>query len=246
MVSEKVFCLDPSCFTSTKKLAGLHKILHELKIKGNGEFTIYVPTELYNIIILQPDQKFPLLKKLLHGWIGFAESRYWFLDMHNHSEYVHYIRKLFEEYKIIPAKEIIGNVEQLGEHSIHRADVIKTLGKKGEVIFEMMAVSSELAKARIISFGQKTISLIAKLGVPVIIAPSKFKKKIKERAEISWLLLISSYLITTHGATEFLNNYEIENLPLTIVEIGSLGLLLIADGSKDPSKNKRKKKSGSK
>lgn len=244
MNNENTFCLDPSCFVSPKKLEGILEVLSELKKEVHGELKIYVPTQIYENLKSLSINRFLTLKETIQGWIGFGESNFWFGEREEYSErYITNVRKLFEQYNPIPASKVVGDVEKLGEHSLLRSDVLMILKKKGEMIFEMMAISSERVRGRIISFGQRTISMISKLGVPIIMAPSKFKKRIKERSGIRWLLLISSFLTTTHGVSQFLANYELANLPLTLAEIGGLGILLIADGSKDSSPKRKKRKS---
>jgi len=227
---DNIFCLDPSCFTSLKRWKDTLEVLDELT-KIRPSIMVYLSSELHDTIMLQPDDKFPKLLRTLEEWLAPRQQhimKNW--DSKTKDEYVLTTRKFIETYSPKKPSSDIKKLEKIGSNSIHRSDVIDKIGEiAGGMLFEMMALSSEVG-AKIISFGTRTSSLIGIMGTPIIRGWSKFKHKIKESRGIKGTLGFMIFAMSTDKAHHFLQNYQIQHFPLTLQEIGTLGLLIIADG----------------
>ena len=97
----------------------------------------------------------------------------------------------------------------------------------GEIIIEMLAMAYKL-KALILSFGERSLKLVSKLGVPIIRATSTLKEDIKRRGKIRRALRISGYALSFDVVRILTAQLGLSLLPFQ-KDIG-LGLILVADG----------------
>lgn len=231
MKTSDVFCLDPSCFTSLNRWKDTLEVLEELQTI-HSSITVYLSSELYYTIMLQPEEKFSQLLITLEEWLS-PRQKHVMREFDNvqKDEYVETTRKFISKYNPKKASILVEGVKKIGTESIHLEDVIAIFGvTTGQMLFEIMALSASQTTAKIISFGKRTSSLISRLGTPIISARSDFKHKIKDKKKIRSALGFMIFVMSTDSVHKFMQNYQIQNLPLTIQEIGTAGLLFIADG----------------
>jgi hypothetical protein len=197
--------------------------------------SVYVPTDIYDVIILDLEQKFLKLPSVLEGWLRpDIEKNVTSMNRSQKENYRSIMQKILEEFQPIPAKFVVGNVSKLGTESIHKEDVINVFGRiKGRIMFEIMAVSSQF-NAKIIAFGRKTASLVSKLGITIIESPSRLKHELKERHGIRTGLVIMLFAMGMQEVQNFINTYQLENFPLSLASTTSLaafGVWMIGDGT---------------
>ncbi len=164
-MNSNVFCIDASCFLNLQKQRDLLRIIKELQNKNPNPVEIYLPTHIYNAIMLTPDRKFLQLNEILKDWkesnfdLKFSEEE--------KDEYVNNTRKFLFEYNPKPVPEKISNSEKLGSESIFKKDVVSKFGKiVGDIIWDTISASEKLGGS-IISFGEKTISMLSDFGSKV-------------------------------------------------------------------------------
>lgn len=231
---ENSFCLDPSCFVTLQRLDDTLKVLEEMKKIGSIS-SVYVPTDIYRVIILDLEQKFLKLPYVLEGWMrSDIEKNVTNMNQSQKENYRSVMQRLLKEFQLEPAKFVTGNISKLGIESIHREDVINMFGRiSGNILFEVMATSSQI-NAKIIAFGRKTASLVRKLGVTIIESPSRLKHELKERKGIRTGLVIMLFAMGMQEIQSFINTYQLENFPLSLASAASLaafGVLMIGDGT---------------
>jgi len=226
--NEQIFCLDPSCFVSLNGLKDTKEVLDELS-STKPIFTVCIPTQIYNTIILPPEQKFQELPSVIDEWFDEEKSNVKNIDYKSREDYVFLMRDLLDRYRPIPITNLIDDVKKIGKDSIYRDDVIKKFRNIGKTLFEILAVSSE-RNATIIGFGEKTVSFIKKLGSIIKKGKSKFKGRIKSVRGIGSALVFMHFFMDMDKVNQFLHDYQISDLPLTTTEIITLGLLIIGNG----------------
>jgi hypothetical protein len=147
------YCLDPSCFTSVQNLQATFNILGSLGDYVN-DFTIYIPSKIYDVITLPPEAKFPQLRPLIQDWIEDKEvNPITTLNSEKQMEYVEITRSTL--------------------------DLVSRFGNRvADLLFEEIKLSSELL-AKIICFGQKTIQLLMDFGISITSAIVYLKNRLK-------------------------------------------------------------------
>jgi hypothetical protein len=231
VINDNVFCLDPSCFTSLKRWKETLEVLDELR-NIHSSVIVYISSELYDTIMLPPKEKFERLPITLKKWLSPLQySNMIMLNERDKDEYVYTTRKFIQEYDHRKAGSSVGDIRKIGNESIYLDDVITAFGMTaGTILFEMMALSSSQIQAKIISFGKRTSSLISRLGTPIMSARSALKHRIKDNKNIRGVLGFMIFAINTDSVHQFMQNYQILNLPLALHDVGTAGLLFIADG----------------
>lgn len=212
MHEEDSICLDPSCFVSLEKLRDMKHFLNE--IKDNPFFKVYVPSEVYETINLSPEEKFRKLPPLIADWIIKDEKEnIKSIDRETKEDYVYVMREFFNLHKPRPATELIKNITKIGKESLYLDDLIKKFGKRsGKILFEIAAISSEY-HAKILAFGEKTISFFRDVGTRIVKGTSTVKKNIKERARIRTPINIMMYFfVPAKTIYEFIDYYQIHGV----------------------------------
>jgi hypothetical protein len=192
-------------------------------------FTICIPTQIYNTIILPPEQKFQELPSVVGEWFDEEKNNVRNIDLRSRENYVFLMRDLLDRYRPVPITNLVDDVKKIGKDSIYRDDVIKKFGSIGKTLFEILTVSSE-RNATIIGFGEKTISFIRQLGSVIKKGKSKFKERIKSIRGIGSALVFMHFFMDMDKVNQFLQDFQISELPLTTTEIITLGLLIIGNG----------------
>lgn len=228
------FCLDPSCFVTLQRLDDTLKVLEEMKKIGPFS-TVYIPTDVYDVIVLDIEQKFLKLPSVLEGWLrSDIKKNVTNMNQHQKESYRSIMQRLLEKFQPKPAKFVAEDISKLGTESIHREDVINMFGRiKGKILFEIMAVSSRF-NAKIIAFGRKTASLVSKLGITIIESPSRLKHELKRRQGIRTGLVIMLFAMGMQEIQSFINTYQLENFPLSLasaVSLAAFGVWMIGDGT---------------
>ena len=222
----KYLCLDPSCFVSLENLKNVSNLLHEF---NQNKFHVIIPTNVYDVIILQPDEKFANLPSILNDWLK-EENHINKMTKFERDEYVNTMRNLLMTYQPSPAKGFVRDLEKIGDKSIYKNSLIEKLGRiTGEILFEVMTVSSEY-KAQIVALGEKTFDLMQKMGTEVKRGVSKTKKELKNRARIRTPLLIAMLFMEGHGMLEFIQSFEIEGFLFNPKIIPPAGIIILANG----------------
>lgn len=209
------------------------KTLDELA-KTEPHVEVYIPTDIYYTIILEPEQKFRELPSVIEEWLLLNPKN----DIREMSEkqrsnYVDTMREILEKFQPTAAKTVVEGITKLGTESIHREDVIELFGRiKGKIVFEIMTVSTNL-KAKIIGFDRKTASLLSKLKVTVIEASSKLKHEIKTNRRIQTGLVIMLFAMGLSEVQEFINTFQLDPFPFALTStasLGAFGVLMIGNG----------------
>jgi hypothetical protein len=232
-MKKRFLALDPSVFTSVGRLEDMLKVLRvskETLIAERAE--VILPSFLFHGLKRILDGKYSEeLYEIYRAWLPFypkdhveAIVRQQAMD----KRYRELLESFFKEYAPSPAEEHVRNVERIGKGSIRKYNVREILGKiVGNVVFEMLATADKL-KALIISFGQRILTLISRIGVTILRAKSDLKKKIKRHSRVRHALRFTGYALSFDVARVLMNTLGIPQLPFPN-DIG-LGLLLVANG----------------
>jgi len=228
-MDEEIICLDPSCFTSLEKLRDAKHLLNEMR-DDNPFLKVYIPTSIYYTILKSPPEKFRELPSLISDWIDEKERKNirstnkQILD-----DYVFVMREFLELHSPKPAKELVGTLTKIGKESVYLDDLRRRFGDvRGQILFEIMAVSSEY-KAKIIALRDVTFALLRQIGTEIKRGSSKLKKEWKKRAALRSSLLIAMIFMDTQGMLEFIKHWDIEGFSFNPVFIPAAGLILIAN-----------------
>jgi hypothetical protein len=228
-----IYTLDPSCFSTLGRLTDTLKALDSLRAGGN--LYIYIPKIIYDIVILEPAEKFRRLPEIIEDWIdkeeGDAINQ---LNKAERTKYVSIMRTILEKFEPHSFSFIDEGDDKIGENSIKLFELIKNFGKNtGSIIFEVIASSVNL-KSIIISFGKKTSDHMRRFGSKVVEAHSKFKEILKKKSGVKRGLNIMQCVMSLNLARQFLEttqtNFDIESLAGDSLAIASLGLLIVGNG----------------
>jgi len=212
MANSDIFCLDPSCFTTLEELINTTQFLNE--IKKYDQIEVYVPTRIYETINLPPEEKFKKLPSLIGDWIDIQEyDNIVAIRDNEKEEYVHAMQNLLRSFAPLPVNKLIGNIEKIGEESLHLHKLKEQFGKFcGEILFEMAAISNECS-AKILAFGEKTISFFTRIGSRIEKGASRVKKQIKKKARIRTPMNIMMYFFVPSPAViTFIQEFQIQGL----------------------------------
>lgn len=231
------FCLDPSCFISLETLEDTFSTLKVIR-QLEGDAIIYLPTNLYDTVMLDPEAKFRKLPSLVSEWIYPGNHTIITeLDSEGRERYVSVMRQILSTFTI-QSFSYIGESktgdDKIGNESIHLKDLVTKFRKDvANILFDMLSLSVDL-KSKIISFGNKTIELVRKIGTVVREGRSEFKIKLKDKAGIKRGLKIMQCFMALPFVHDFLKQYQIpidvSTLAPEAVAIASFGLLIIGDG----------------
>ena len=225
---QEYLCVDPSFFAGVNRLETLPQVLDSLK---QTDSKIVLSSELRSLFPskndfnekISPDSNFvKLLKKWNSNFDANAESEL--------SSLQEMAQEFFTNYRPIFADDIIVDLEKIGPQSIHLSNVIDRLGNLvGNTIFELMAVSYE-KHGIILSYGRKPISLIRKITSPALEGYSNMKHRLIMSGNAPKTLKIIGVFFDAMAANDFVDHFEIAEMPIPLQDIGNLGLALIADG----------------
>lgn len=228
-MTERILVLDPSLFTSTGRLRDSLKVLSVLREES---VKVVLPSILMdNLKALLAGKEPENLYTIYRTWLPFyPRDHIVAIVKHQMTDKNHLdgLRAFFEEFSPIAAREYIGDVERIGEHSIRRDEVLKKLGKiVGQIAFEMLAISHRL-KAWIIGFGTRIYTLLSRIGIKISEAKSNLKKYIKRHSRVRRSLRIAGFALSLSTAKLLLIGLGLSEA-LLIEDIGA-GLLLVANG----------------
>lgn len=227
----EIICLDPSCFISLERLRDTKNFLDEFS--GSNELKIYIPTEINRTVNLQPNMKFQKLPTLIEDWLEDEQYDIRKINQVEKNEYVNIMRQILYQYYPKPVDELIGNLKKTGTNSLYLDQLIERFGKsRGKIMFEIAAISNEY-KAKIIAFGEKTVSLFINFGTKSFRGISEIKKKIKDKARIKTPLnIMMYYFVPAESIYKFIHDFQIQGIEglLNPTLLIPLGYFLIANG----------------
>lgn len=228
-----MLCLDPSCFVTLQRLEDTLKTLDELTRK-EPQAEIYIPTDIYDVIMLEPKLKFRELPSVIKEWLLlYSKDDIRGMGDEQKGKYVDTMREILGRFRPSPAKIVADDIKKLGTESIHRGDVIDLFGNiRGKILFEVMTVSSKL-NAKIVAFSRKTASFLRKMKITIIESSSKIKHEIKTNRGIQTGLLIMLFAMGLSEVQEFVNDFRLEPFPFALTSTASLsafGVLMIGNG----------------
>lgn len=223
--------IDPSSFTSIRKIDALLHILDQIKfhLTKDGELKVVLPTSLFYSLKLRDPRK---MTDIFISWLPFR-SKYWVenhtIKLVENNEYRRLLDVFFIEYNPIPAREFVGGMDKIGEKSIFRRELEEKFRFiVGNIIFELVAVSSKL-DALIICLGERTISFFERIGQPILRAQSRFKERIRRHERIHSGIRMIGYALTAQAVGKFIRFLEMDNPEIRVLGVGA-GLIIIGDG----------------
>ena len=222
-------CIDPSCLCSERRINSLIKLLKT--IEEHRRIKVVLPTTIYEIIIGK-ERDLKTKEKIGKTWKAFSMEYKpdFFEEVFLNKKMLDQLGDTLSLFNLLPASELVPEREKIGKESIYKKDVLKKLGiVVGKIVWEMMSISERM-RVSIVTFGEKTPSLISRLGVPILKGHSAYKKAVKKKAKIQTPLRFMIYITSVRAFNEFVGIYEIEPVPLTVAEVGALGLLIVANG----------------
>ena len=239
---QKYICVDPSFFTSTKRLDSLPSVLRELK---NDDSKVVIPSFLRPLFDLDEHQNDldgvnPEILNFLHGWDpsfkkttndNFQSLRQRIMNFQD--EFFSNLAFSEQVANEIQANEIQANeIREVGRESpFSKQHIIKRLGKKnGKTIFEFMKIGTK--NGIIVSYGRKLISYIRKIKMSTSEGFSNLKHKMIASGRAPELLKIVAFVFTATALNDFITGFEIMNMPfIGENEVIESGLGIIANGN---------------
>jgi transposase-like protein len=221
--------IDPSPFLSLRSLEDLEKIL------SDGTFVykdIFLPKLLHEALysIIRNRSKLEELEEIFRGWLPISSreySKYIIQGLIENENYVNKLALVFDKFKFRAYTE---EKEKIGEDSVYFRYVVERLRNRtiSKIIYDILSASQR--GAWIITLSRKTIFLVGKIGTTVLTAPSEVKQTIKQNLQIRRVLNIASWSLAITGSIlDLANFFRLPLLPLP-ASVGSLGILVVADG----------------
>jgi len=224
-------CIDPSCLGSERRVFELADLLRTVK-EERRQIKLVLPTTVYDILTGRnfgfKDGFMDIAKK----WGGFTVGHALDSSKHTslHERVLSELKDVLDSFGLSSISALVPHREKIGKNSIFRNDVLKKLGRcVGEIVWEMMSFSERMG-ASIISFGEKTMSLISSVGVSTLKWHSEYKKTVKERAGIKSTLKFMRLVMYPALFAHIVADYEMGDWPPIAEGIGGFGLLMVADG----------------
>jgi hypothetical protein len=221
--------LDPSCFVSVSHLRDMVQILKE----GFPRAKVALPTYLQKELILMMRHKNEVyLSEILRAWLPPRTKTFAVplaRGLPRDREYLTLLRKFFAKFQPIPVRNVIGDIEHLGEESLDKSTVLEKLGfAVGDIVFELLALSFK-AQSYIVMFWDSMANLVVKIGVKVIRGPSKLKLEVKKRARVRKALRICGYALSLDAVKQIIAYLIMGHVSIPFGDIG-VGLLVLANG----------------
>jgi len=220
--------IDPSPFISKARLEDLLKVLSSEQFKGKS---ILLPTLLYDSLDSVVKRKARKeVVEVFRGWLPFYSKEHVeliFKSLSKDEEYVKMLERFFKEFNVRRFR----GAEKIGRESIYLDEVKEKLRNStiGQMIFDILAASDR--EAWIISFGNRTINLVERLGTTIQTHSSQVKNEIKKNLRIRRNLKIA---IWTLRATTFVSAFaRLFGLPISLppeITITQFGIMIVADG----------------
>jgi len=242
MSREELFITtDPYTFASVERLEALKRALRAISEICNCKVKVIIPTLLYEDLKVLKEGELKKIEELPLFRFFFIPPR-----IERINRLVSTIRQFFDEFKPESAHEYIKEVKEVGpvtREYIERGllDVRREfwrypemrlpIGWLSSVMFDYFALTYKL-EALIISFRREFVNILQKLKIAVLVAHSKFKTTVKERAGIirDDLIIIGAAL-TMDALRRLIEQFNFDNLPITIAEyLAGKILVVVADG----------------
>ncbi|ADB58803.1 hypothetical protein [Archaeoglobus profundus] len=231
---------DPYTFTSAEGLESLKRALRAISEICNCKVRVVIPTLLYRELEVLKEgeiEKSILLRPfLIPRRIGIVRM----------IQLIPVLRQFFYEFKPESAHKYIEEVKEVGpvtrryiEVELLRVrrellgypEMRLPIGWLSSLIFDYLALTHRLG-ALIVSFRRRFVDILQKLKIAVLVAHSRFKTAVKERARIVRRdLIIIGTALTRDALERLINQFNFDNLPITIAEyLAGKVLIIVADG----------------
>lgn len=230
MIGERVsLVIDPSPFMSKKRLRDLLKILD---MQPFVKKRIILPKPLFVGLTSLVKGGKPEAREELIGvfrfWLPFYPIEHVQIIVKGLAEDREYVAMLTAF--LLKTSPYSGG-DKIGGDSIYLREIIERLRNStvGQIVFEILAASQR--GAWIISFGEKTINLVRRVGVHVLIAPSRLKQSIRANLRIRRNLRISTWGLTTVGlVSDFARSFGLATHLPPGLGVTQFGIMVVADG----------------
>lgn len=203
------------------------KVLHA--ISEHRDIKVVLPTKVYDML-LGGNHYDDVWRKIVRTWKPFSFGVFSDIFPIQDKEYYSHLIEYLRSFQVMSVREFGPYPDKVGEKSIFKKDIFKKFGSVvGDVIWDTISICNKM-NATVIAFGEKTIQLFSKFGIAIMKGYSKYKKGIKSKTKIQTALRFLIFVISVRAFEVGVQNYEIEGIPLTIPEMGALGILLVANG----------------
>ena len=236
----KYFILDPSFFTSVKRLKEAFLVLDD--IFQNDAIVIKKPkvvlaSALRGINYVHEEKIIPELQDVLVRW-GLPKKK--FLSLFT-QEYDQLWRKLLHDYDITFADDLVGNTEKIGENSLERVrdffDKIKN-AHVAKTVWEQVAccnlnlILNDEPHTWIICRSKHLPNILSeKIKLPIIEGTSRVKASIKEHHRLHGTLRFLCHNMQSEPLEQFIADTDITTIPLPLGTLAiETGLVVVADG----------------
>ena len=235
----KYFILDPSFFTSVKRLKEAFLVLDD--IFQNDAIVIKKPkvvlaSALRGINYVREDEMSTELQDVLATWSRLSRKKIPSLFT---QEYDQLWRKLSQTYDITFADELVGNTEKIGENSIFRQDFFNKIRNAhvAKTVWEQIAccnlnliLNDEPHTWMICRSKQLPNILSEKIKLPMLEGTSRVKASIKEHHRLHGTLRFLCHNMQSEPLEQFIADTDITTIPLPLGALAETGLVIVADG----------------
>ena len=247
---KEYICVDPYFFTREKRCKKLSSTLNDLRDKnskfvipsffketfrsamghGNYELRLADSDSSQNDREYMDDEVVKVLQEL-DGTFNTEKNNY-------HSFWKR-IKDFVSEFSmdIIYSDELTAELLKNRSLPIKLTDIVKRLGTKtqqlGETIYHFVATCFG-KNGIIVSYGEKLLRLMKKVGFAIFFGHSIFKHKMIEKGIAPQLLKISSVVFSAAVASQFSGEFSFVGIPADMFAImPKAGLLIIGNGDTD-------------
>ena len=235
----KYFILDPSFFTSVKRLEETFLVLDD--IFQNDAIVIKKPkvvlaSALRGINYVHEEKIIPELQDVLARW-GLSKKNYQSLFT---QEYDQLWRKLLHDYDITFADDLVGNTEKIGENSLEKArDFFNKIRNihVANTVWEQIAccnlnfILNDEPHTWIICRSKQLPNILSeKIKLPMLEGTSRVKASIKEHHRLHGTLRFLCHNMQSEPLEQFIADTDITTIPLPLGALAETGLVIVADG----------------
>ena len=235
----KYFILDPSFFTSVKRLEETFLVLDD--IFQNDAIVIKKPkvvlaSALRGINYVREDEMSTELQDVLARW-GLSKKNYQSLFT---QEYDQLWRKLLHDYDITFADDLVGNTEKIGENSLEKArDFFNKIRNihVANTVWEQIAccnlnfILNDEPHTWIICRSKHLPNILSeKIKLPIYEGTSRVKASIKEHHRLHGTLRFLCHNMQSEPLEQFIADTDITTIPLPLGALAETGLVIVADG----------------
>ena len=244
-VKTEHFILDPSFFTSVKRLSEARQVLDDIFNDDNiviKKSKVVLVSGLRSISNRDTRMDSIELRDVLVGW-GMSQKK--FLGLFTEEGYDQMLEELLHNYDVIYADELkdpksgklVGEIEKIGENSIHKRDFLAKFRNLGaaRAYWEQIVCSNIFPSTWIICRSKHLQNIFSnKVKSHILQATSHLKASIKRRHRLHGTLCFLCHNMEAEPLEEFISGSSVA-LPNGFLNIlmatsAEYGLLVVADG----------------